>query len=55
MNRYNLEMRNAQQVADQRVRIQSARKERAESKMRVKEELSRQRSETARGMKEMTA
>ena len=55
MNRYNLEMRKSQQVADQKVRIQSARRERAESKLRVNTELSRQRSETARSMKQMTA
>ena len=54
MNRYNLEMRKSQQVAEQKVRIQSARRERAESKLRVNEELTRQRSETARSMKQMT-
>ena len=41
MNRYNLEIRKSQQVAEQKVRIQSARRERAESKLRVNEELSR--------------
>ena len=55
MNRYNLEMRKKQQVDEQKVRIQSARRERAESKLRVNTELSRQRSETARSMKQMTA
>ena len=55
MNRYNLEMRQREQEAEKKVRIQSARRERAESKLRVTTELSRQRSETARSMKQMTA